>query len=80
MAKALSGSLNREVASASNVTPGAAANTRHEHSVQVHLRLRAADAQLLRDLAIEWDQTQSAVIRTLLKPFRNSRTNGEALR
>ena len=42
--------------------------------VQVHLRLRAADAKLLHALAEERDQTISALVRSLLKPFRDSAT------
>ena len=41
--------------------------------VQVHLRLRRDDAELLRDLADERGQTLSGAVRYLLRPFRNRR-------
>jgi len=39
-------------------------------SVQLHIRLSAADAELLRNLAKEREQTLSGFIRFLLRPFR----------
>ena len=44
-------------------------------TVQVHLRLRESDALILRRLAAERDQTISAVVRGLLRPFRTQDSN-----
>lgn len=41
--------------------------------VQVHFRLRRDDAELLRRLAEEREQSQSEVLRSLLRPYRTPR-------
>lgn len=43
--------------------------TSRSRTVQVHLRLPGPDAELLRRLALERDQTISAIVRLLLKPL-----------
>ncbi len=50
-----------------NSNSGAASQT-----VQVHLRLPAADADLLKQFANERNQTLSGFVRSLLRSFRNA--------
>jgi len=45
-------------------------------TVQIHLRLRRSDAELLRMLALERDQTLSSVVRSLLKAHRPGEKSG----
>lgn len=46
---------------------------RNDRLVQMHIWLRQTDLDLLRELAVEREQTLSAVIRSLLKAYRRSR-------
>ncbi len=43
-----------------------------DKTVQVHLRLPGSYAELLKQIASERDQTQSAVIRSLLRAWRRA--------
>jgi hypothetical protein len=46
-------------------------------TVHLHLRLRTADAELLRRIAEERDQTMSAVVRWLLRQHYRSQVLGQ---
>jgi hypothetical protein len=60
----------------SKIDGGECATSRNAGSVQIHLRLTVSDANLLRHLATQRDQTLSGLVRSFLRPFREARAKG----